>query len=185
MSDFEARARKAADAVRRRIDEIPAHHDEGIRRAQRSPARFAIPTAVAAAVLIGAVAIGTARVGGGTTSGAEGAAAGPDGAAFALTGALKPFATCDTVLQYFKDQAPEYLIERAAGRGTATAGGDYTGPTVVTLTFAPGQTTATVTFTIIGDRSKEANETVLVQLSNASGATIGDGQGALTIVNDD
>jgi hypothetical protein len=69
--------------------------------------------------------------------------------------------------------------------GSGTRGSDYTGPTVVTLTFAPGQTTATVTFTIIGDRSKEANETVLVQLSNASGATIGDGQGTLTIVNDD
>jgi uncharacterized secreted protein with C-terminal beta-propeller domain len=28
---------------------------------------------------------------------------------------LQPFDTCDTVLQYFKDQAPEYLIERAGG----------------------------------------------------------------------
>ena len=116
MSDFEARARKAADAVRRQIDELPAHHDEGIRRAQRSPARFAIPTAVAAAVLIGAVAIGIPRIGGGITSGAEGAASGGAGAAFALTGALKPFPTCDTVLQYFKDQAPEYLLERAGER---------------------------------------------------------------------
>ena len=58
MSDFETRARKAAEAVRRQIAENPVHHDEGIRRAQRSPARFAVPTAVAAAVLIGAVAIG-------------------------------------------------------------------------------------------------------------------------------
>ena len=33
-----------------------------------------------------------------------------------MTGALKPFDTCDTVLQYFKDQAPEYLIERARRR---------------------------------------------------------------------
>ena len=30
-----------------------------------------------------------------------------------MTGALKPFPTCDTVLQYFKDEAPEYLLERA------------------------------------------------------------------------
>ena len=42
-------------------------------------------------------------------------ASGAEGAAFALTGPLKPFNTCDTVLQYFKDQAPEYLIERAGG----------------------------------------------------------------------
>ena len=55
-----------------------------------------------------------------------------DGAAFALAGALKPFDTCDTVLQYFKDQAPEYLIERAAGGGVATA----------TEAGVPGRTTA-------------------------------------------
>ena len=32
-----------------------------------------------------------------------------------MAGALKPFNTCDTVLEYFKDQAPEYLI-RTRGR---------------------------------------------------------------------
>ena len=122
MSDFEARARKAADAVRRQIDEIPAHHDEGIRRARRSPARFVLPAAAAAAVLIVAVAIALPRIGGGTTSGAAGAAAGGGGAVFALTGPLKPFSTCDAVLQYFKDQAPEYLIERAGGGASRLSG---------------------------------------------------------------
>ena len=111
MSDFDSRARKAADAVRRQIGESTALHETGIRRARRSPARVAIPSAAAAVVLIGAVMIGLPHGGG--------AGLGGGGAAFAVTGPLKPFGTCDTVLQYFKDQAPEYLIERARG-GTMT-----------------------------------------------------------------
>ena len=108
MSDFEARARKAAEAVRNQIAENAPGHETGIRRAQRSPARVAVPTAVAASVLIGAVIVAFPRGGGGATvlRGDE---------AFAMAGALKPFDTCDTVLQYFKDQAPEYLIERVGG----------------------------------------------------------------------
>jgi uncharacterized secreted protein with C-terminal beta-propeller domain len=134
MSDFETRARHAAEAVRRQVAELPAHHDEGLRRAQRPPARGALRLAVAASILIGAVAIGvpvvrgglatggdSAASGGGVTSGGEGAASGGDGAAFALTGPLRPFPTCDSVLQYFKDQAPEDLIARVGGGMVATS----------------------------------------------------------------
>jgi hypothetical protein len=49
MSDFDTRARKAADAVRRQIVENTRHTEKGIRHAQRSPARVAIPIAAAAA----------------------------------------------------------------------------------------------------------------------------------------
>jgi uncharacterized secreted protein with C-terminal beta-propeller domain len=119
MSDFDSRARKAADAVRRQIGESTALHEAGIRRAQRSPARVAIPSAVAAAVLIGAVMVGLPSGGGG---GGGGTGLGGGGAAFALTGPLKPFDTCDTVLQYFREQAPEYLIERARGGDITTDG---------------------------------------------------------------
>ncbi|HEY6687423.1 MAG TPA: beta-propeller domain-containing protein [Propionibacteriaceae bacterium] len=119
MSDFDSRARKAADAVRQQIAENASDSEKGIRRAQRSPARVAIPGAVAAAVaLIVGVVVALPYGGSDVTS-----SAGP-GAAYAVPGALQPFDTCDTVLQYFKDQAPEYLIERA-GRGdmaTTTAG---------------------------------------------------------------
>jgi uncharacterized secreted protein with C-terminal beta-propeller domain len=110
MSDFDSRARKAADSVRQQIGENPLHDEKGIRRAQRSPARAVIPSAVAAAaVLIVGVAVALPRGGDpGTPSGGGGTAL-----------ALKPFNTCDTVLEYFKDQAPEYLIERARG-GVAT-----------------------------------------------------------------
>ena len=37
-----------------------------------------------------------------------------------MAGVLKPFNTCDTVLEYFKEQAPEYLIERAGAGDVAT-----------------------------------------------------------------
>ena len=107
MSDFDSRARKAADSVRHQIAESTPHHEKGIRRAQRSPGRVAIPSAVAAAVLIAAVVVALPR-GGGT-----GTPPGGDATAYALAGLLKPFDTCDTVLEYFKEQAPEYLIERA------------------------------------------------------------------------
>ena len=107
MSDFDSRARKAADSVRQQIAESTPHHEKGIRRAQRSPGRVAIPSAVAAAVLIAAVVVALPRAGG------NGTPPGGDATAYALAGLLKPFDTCDTVLQYFKDEAPEYLIERA------------------------------------------------------------------------
>ena len=120
MSDFDSRARKAAGAVRQQIAEHTTHAEKGIRRAQRSSARVAIPVAVAAAlVLIAGVAVALPRGGDGR------ATSGTDGTAYALAGVLKPFNTCDTVLQYFKDQAPEYLISRAGGgvRTTTTEAG--------------------------------------------------------------
>ena len=43
---------------------------------------------------------------------------GPNGTAYA--GTLKPFGSCDTVLQYFKDEAPEYLINWAGGYAMRT-----------------------------------------------------------------
>ena len=133
MSDFETRARHAADAVQRQIAELPTYEDDGIRRAQRPPSRGPLRLAVAASILIGAVAIGvpvlraglvtggdSAASGGGVTPGGAGAASGGEGAAFAVTGALTPFPTCDTVLQYFKDQAPDDLIARVDGGMVAT-----------------------------------------------------------------
>ena len=54
------------------------------------------------------------------------------------------------------------------------------------MTFAPGDTTKTVTVQVNGDTAVEPNETFFVNLSNATGnATIADDQGVGTIVNDD
>ncbi|MFT4164658.1 MAG: beta-propeller domain-containing protein [Microlunatus sp.] len=121
MTEFDDRARAAADAVRRRMAELPIDHEAGLRRVRRSPARVALPALVAAAVLITAVAVGLPRIIAGFPSGAGGATSGEAGAAAALTGGLTPFDSCDTALRYFKDQAPAYLIEQAGGRAYATS----------------------------------------------------------------
>ncbi len=73
----------------------------------------------------------------------------------------------------------------AAANGTATtADGDYVAASG-TLTFAPGVTTQPVSVTVTGDVKNEANETLTVNLSAPTSATISDGQGLGTITNDD
>lgn len=72
----------------------------------------------------------------------------------------------------------------ATADGSATAGSDYTARTG-TLTFAAGETSKTVSVAVAGDTAVEANETLSVILSGASGATIADGAGVGTIVNND
>ena len=54
-----------------------------------------------------------------------------------------------------------------------------------TVTFAPGQTTRTVTVKVVGDRAVEPDETFTVNVSNASVGIITDGVGIGTITNDD
>jgi CSLREA domain-containing protein len=75
-------------------------------------------------------------------------------------------------------------VNYATAGGTATAGTDYTA-TSNTLTFAPGETSKTVNVSVIGDTLVEPNETFNFNLSNATNATIADGQGIGTITNDD
>ena len=68
--------------------------------------------------------------------------------------------------------------------GTATSGTDYT-YTSGSLTFAPGETSKTITVPVIGDTAGEPNETFWVFLSSATNATFADSSGLGTIVNDD
>ena len=75
-------------------------------------------------------------------------------------------------------------VNYATANGTATAGSDYVARTG-TLTFAPGVTSQPVAVTLNGDALNEADETVLVNLSGATNATITDSQATLTITNDD
>jgi glucose/arabinose dehydrogenase len=75
-------------------------------------------------------------------------------------------------------------VQYATAAGTAVAGTDYT--TVSgTLTFPPGTLTRTVTVPVLADLLDEDNETFVVNLSNATGATIADAQGQGTIVDND
>ena len=70
--------------------------------------------------------------------------------------------------------------------GTAgTSDGDYV-PTTGTLTFAPGETTKTVTIVVNGDSKKEADETFyLDRFGNSSNSLLTKSSGLGTILNDD
>ncbi len=70
--------------------------------------------------------------------------------------------------------------------GTATtADGDYVAKTG-TLTFAPGETSKTITIVVNGDSKKEANETFYLDLfGNSSNSLFTKNRGIGTILNDD
>src|SRR5204863_7488105 len=80
--------------------------------------------------------------------------------------------------------AQTVTVNYATANGTATAGTDYVS-TNGTLTFLPGQTSQTITVAVLGDVLDELDETILVNLTAATNATISDGQGVVTIVDDD
>ena len=75
-------------------------------------------------------------------------------------------------------------VDYATADGTATAPADYAA-TSGTLTFAPGQTTKTVTVLVVGDTLDELDETYTVNLSNAVNAAILDPTGLGTIIDND
>jgi hypothetical protein len=75
-------------------------------------------------------------------------------------------------------------VNYATADGTAQAKNDYVAA-AGTLTFAPGETSKTITVAVKGDNKAEATETFFVNLSGAVNADVGDGQGLGTILNDD
>jgi glucose/arabinose dehydrogenase len=77
-------------------------------------------------------------------------------------------------------------VDYATADGTATAGSDYVA-TSGTLSFPASNSPQTqmVSVTINGDSQNEPDESFLLNLSNAQGGTIGNGQGVVTIANDD
>jgi parallel beta-helix repeat protein len=80
--------------------------------------------------------------------------------------------------------ASTVTVSYATASGTATAGSDFVAQTG-SLTFAAGETSRTIAIVVNGDTAVEPNETFLVSLSGASGATLADGQATGTILNDD
>ncbi|PTX55456.1 Calx-beta domain-containing protein [Litoreibacter ponti] len=77
-------------------------------------------------------------------------------------------------------------VDFAASGGTVDAA-DFVGGVLPsgTLTFAPGQSEATISVDIAGDTDVEADEQISILLSNATGATILNGVGTATVANDD
>jgi hypothetical protein len=75
-------------------------------------------------------------------------------------------------------------VSYSTADGSASSG-DYQ-PASGIATFAAGQTSTTIAVLVNGDRTGEANETFVVNLSQpSSGAMIADGQGAATIADDE
>lgn len=78
-----------------------------------------------------------------------------------------------------------YTVNYATANGSAVAGGDYNAVSG-TLTFAPGDTSKTISVSTIDDAVNEPVETFSVLLSGPSGgATIGNGTGTATINDND
>ena len=77
-------------------------------------------------------------------------------------------------------------VNFATANGTATtADHDYQGASG-TLTFAPGETTKTITILVYGDKKKESNETFFVDLfGNSGNSVIAKKRGIGTILDDD
>ena len=73
-------------------------------------------------------------------------------------------------------------VSYATQDGTAQAGSDYTAASG-TLTFNPGDTSQTVSVTILTDSDDESDETLTLTISNPSQATLDDASGIGTIEN--
>ena len=94
--------------------------------------------------------------------------------AFTFTVSLSPVSTNDV------------SVDVATADDTATSPTDYAAVPTTTLTIPAGQASATFTVQVNGDTTVEPDERFFVNLSGATGgATIADGQGVGTIVNDD
>ncbi|HEV8188856.1 MAG TPA: Calx-beta domain-containing protein, partial [Pyrinomonadaceae bacterium] len=76
-----------------------------------------------------------------------------------------------------------FTVNTAAG--TASAGSDYVTITNASGSILAGSSSTIIDVTVNGDQIVEPNETFFANLSNATNATVVDGQGLGTITNDD
>ena len=82
-------------------------------------------------------------------------------------------------------QASAVTVNYRTLDGTATGGRDYTAIADGTLTFEPGQTTATIPVDVAGDDLRELTEYFSVRLSSPSGATLADSTSRVTILGEE
>ncbi|MEM7167828.1 MAG: LamG-like jellyroll fold domain-containing protein [Planctomycetota bacterium] len=80
-------------------------------------------------------------------------------------------------------------VTYSTSNGTATGGPIATGADYLSsansILISPGETTATIVVDVVGDSEPEGNETFFVNITSATNASIGDGQGLGTIQDDD
>jgi len=84
-----------------------------------------------------------------------------------------------------KASATRVTFDIATANGTALAGSDYVAKSQAGLSFAPGETLVWVSVSGLNDAIDEPNETFTLNLSNVSGAVVGDAQALFTIQDDD
>ena len=93
-------------------------------------------------------------------------------------------ATLDFVVTLSRGRYTATTVAYATSDGTATAGSDYTAKSG-TLTFAPLETSKTVSVSVLDDAHDEGSENMTLTLSNPSGAKLGDSAATGTINNTD
>ncbi|HUQ64230.1 MAG TPA: Calx-beta domain-containing protein, partial [Acidimicrobiales bacterium] len=79
----------------------------------------------------------------------------------------------------------ETKVKYATKTAPSASANDFAAVPLTEVTFAPGETTKTVTVDVIGDTVKEKNERFSLALSGAVGATFQDATGTALIINDD
>lgn len=76
-------------------------------------------------------------------------------------------------------------VRATTANGTAVAPGDYQSQSNALVTVPSGQTSASFTVAVVGDLVNEPDETFVVDLSQPTNASITDGQGLGTILDDE
>ena len=92
--------------------------------------------------------------------------------------------TVDFAVTLSRASSGTVTVGYATADGTATAGQDYTAASG-TLTFAPGETSASVSVSVLDDTHDDDGETFTLRLSNASGGRLTDDSATGTIENSD
>jgi hypothetical protein len=103
---------------------------------------------------------------------------------FAEINGYGPGATAVFTVSLSSTSTTPVTVNYTTANGTATAGSDYTAVSG-TVTFAPGQRVKAVVVPILNDAAGENTEAFTLTLSSPVGATITDGAGAATILDDE
>jgi len=91
---------------------------------------------------------------------------------------------CDFTVTLVPVSGRTVTVAYATADGTATAGTDYLAASG-SVTFPPGVTQQLVSVSVLGDAAIEGDESFSLNLSSPTNATLGDAQGAGTILDDD